>query len=303
MKVKVSAGLATVASLFALWIAAGGQLTPPPTPTPTPTPTPVPGACLAASNCYPKPPGTAGDGVVGIPTGTVLVPCGSTATISANNTVIDSCIYTGYLNIKGTNVTIRNSRIMGAIQNTDAGTFTIEDSEIGPDSGCNSDVALLRWANYTARRNYMHGNGDGMRFAGDNIIAQDNFIATCDLPGDHSDGIQGNFSGVNNTVDHNTIDLRGSTNGPNAAVFFADNSVSATITNNLLLAGPSVALKVHDDHTPDIGPWIVTGNRLNGSTRTTNTECAAATMIWSGNYQVTVNSDYTIATTGSLVNC
>lgn len=264
----------------------------------------VAGRCTAADNCFPKPPGK-GLGATGIPPGTSLKPCGGSETISNNNAVIDSCVFTGSLTITGTHVTIRRSRIMGSIEGAETGTYTITDSEIGPDSGCASEVALLRWQNYTARRNYLHGNGDGMRFAGNNIVAKDNFIATCDLPGDHSDGIQGNTSGKNNAITHNTIDLSGSVNGPNAALFFADDSKSAKITDNLLIARSrdSVALKVNDDHSPDVGPWVVTGNRLQGLALTTNTECRAATMTWAGNRQVTVNRMYGITSTRGVVNC
>jgi hypothetical protein len=144
-----------------------------------------------------------------------------------------------------------------------------------------------------------------MRFAGDDIVARDNLIATCDRPGDHSDGIQGDDSGEHNVIDHNTIDLRRSTHGPNGAVFFADDSRSATITDNLLIApsNDAYALRVHDDHSPDVGPWDVTGNRLVGNATTTNTECHAPTITWRNNRAVTVDKHYDITRTRSVVSC
>jgi hypothetical protein len=300
MRVKIGAGVATVAALLVLWLTGGGDLVPP---VPTPTPIPTPGPCLASNDCFPKPPG-GGDGATGVPTDVTLTNCGSSATISVAGTTIDACTYTGNLRITANDVTIRNSRIMGSIE-TIALNTVIEDNEIGPSTGCASLVALVRWSNYTARRNYIHGNSDGFRYSGDDIIAEDNFVTTCDLPGDHSDGLQADGSGQNNIVHHNTIDIRAATYGPNAPVFFADNSESGTVTDNLLITSTQgvYALRLHDDHSPDIGPWIVTGNRLVGKVRTINTECGASTMTWNENRTVTVNPDYTIASTGSLVNC
>ena len=223
-------------------------------------------------------------------------------TVRTRRKVIDGCRYTGNVTIAADGVRIRNSRILGAIRTQGGATdfrFTVEDSEIGPEEGCGSFEALIGVRNYVARRNYLHSNGDGFRLAGDDITIKHNFVETCDLPGDHSDGIQGFGTGAKNVVDHNTIDLRGSRNGPNAPIFIADYSRSATITDNLLISrgNRSAALRVHDDRDPDVGPWIVTGNRLVGGVITTNTECRAATMRWSDNRQVQIDGDYEVIET------
>lgn len=303
--------VAGTVALSAIVVAVGGGENFPPAPTPTATATGTP-TCEASSDCFPKPQGSALAGVAGIPPGTSLTACGSDATISTPNAVIDGCTYTGSLTITADNVTIRNSRIKGSISNnTFPGpyhSFTVQDSDIGPDSGCSSAEALIGASNYTARRNYVHGNGDGFRAAYDgNLIVQDNFILLCSNVLDHSDGIQG-FGATQDDgtilVDHNTFDQRPAAS-VTAPVFFADNSEGATITNNLLLAinNTSKALKLNDDHSPDVGPWVVTGNRMIGVAETINSECTAPKWTWTNNRQVTVNSDYTIATTGSVVNC
>jgi hypothetical protein len=273
----------------------------------TPTPTPTQGACLASANCFPKPTNT-GLGATGIPAGTTLKSCGSSATLSTSNAVIDGCTYTGSITVTGTNVTIRNSRIYGSIR-TAAGSanasFTIENSELGATSGCSSYEALIGVQNYTARRNYLHSNGDGFRVAGDNVTIEDNFVTLCSNAGDHSDGIQGYFGGLRVLVNHNTIDQRPAAS-VTAPIFFADDSESATVTNNLLLAinTSAYALRIHDDHAPDIGPWNITGNRMVGTKLTTNTECGASTTKWTDNRNVTVDKNYDIVTTStSLVGC
>lgn len=283
--------------------------TPTATPSPTATPTPVPeqGACTASEDCYPKPPNS-GPGSVGIPNGTTLKNCGNSTTITAANTVIDGCTYTGSLTIAANNVTIRNSRIQGSIRSQGSATkyhFTVEDSEIGPSSGCGSFEALIGVQNYTARRNYLHNNGDGFRVSGDNVTIEDNFVLLCSNAGDHSDGIQGYYAGRNITIDHNTIDQRPVKTGANADIFFADGSRSCTCTNNLLIAPSTnnLALRIHDDSTPDTGPWIITGNRLIGGKSTTATDCNAPTITWADNRTITLTTNYAIATKGNAVNC
>jgi hypothetical protein len=307
MRVLVGVGLAITATLLALWITARGDV---PLPVPTPTPTPEASAsakrsaCSVADDCYPKPPGS-GDGSTGIPAGISLANCGSSATISTPGAVIDACTYTGSLTIAANNVTIRNSRIHGSVRTQGDGSgfrFTVEDSEIGPSSDCGTYEALVGVRNYTARRDYIHGNGDGFRVSGDNVTIEDSFVQTCDLPDDHSDGVQGLAGGSDIVIHHNTIDLRGSTHGPNASVFFADSSESATVTDNLLVS-PSSAMKISADADPDIGPWVITGNRVIGSVATTGTECGAVTTTWSDNRTVTIDKDYKITSIGSPVNC
>src|SRR3954452_7527574 len=217
-------GVSVAAMIAAVLAGVGGRGAPTPTPTATftraltATATSTRSNCLASANCFPKPINT-GAGATGIPPGTTLKACGGDVTLSVDHQTVNACRYAGNVTITADNVTIRNSRIVGGAENVGA-KFLIEDSEIGPDTcGDGTIPALVRWGSYTARRNYVHGNGDGMRFSGNNIVATDNFISTCDNPGDHSDGIQGHKSGINNTVEHNTIDLRGSLNGPDAAVF------------------------------------------------------------------------------------
>lgn len=257
-----------------------------------------PKGCAAVRGCFPKPPGH-GLGSTGIPSGTKLRDCGGDVKIEVADKVIDGCRYTGNVLVAAQDVTIRRSRILGAVRTAEdvsqAG-FTLEDSEIGPDDGCATFEALVGTTNYTARRNYLHGNGDGFRVSGDDITIRGNFVATCDRPGDHSDGIQGFGAGRDIRIDHNTVDLRGSTNGPTAPLFIADNSSSAEITDNLLISGGSrkAALRVHDDHTPDVGPWVVTGNRLVGTTGTTKTDCYAETMTWTDNRSVVLDADYRV---------
>jgi hypothetical protein len=241
----------------------------------------------------------------GIPAGTTLRSCGSTVTLSTANAVIDGCTYTGNVTVTAQNVTIKNSRLKGQVWTQGSGSYTLLDSDIGPDSGCNGQTAL-GFGNYTAKRVKIHNFGDGVRASGSNIVFEDSLILGCSNAGDHADGVQGYQGGTNIKINHNTIDLRAAAPYVTSPIFFADNSRAATVTNNLLLGG-GYTLRIHDDFTPDQGPWVITGNRIgqnswvNGPVATTNTECNKAT--WSDNRLVTVDANYTVLTTGALVNC
>jgi len=240
----------------------------------------------------------------GVPGGTSLKSCGSNVTLSTSNQVIDGCTYTGDVTVTGKNVTIQKSRIYGQVWTSGSGSYTLLDSDIGPPSGCNSQTAL-GFGDYTARRVFIHNFGDGVRVSGSNITFEDSFILLCSNPGDHSDGVQGYQGGTNVTIRHNTIDQRPAKD-VTSPIFFADNSEAATVTNNLLMGG-GYTLRIHDDFTPDHGPWVITGNRIvanswnGGPVSTINTECSKTT--WTDNRLVTIDSNYNVLTTGALVNC
>jgi hypothetical protein len=253
----------------------------------------------AQTDCFPTPSST------GVPPGTNLTTV-SSATLSTPGQVMDGWLVTGTVTIAANNVVIRNSEIRGGIHNRNGESFTIEDSTVGPTSGCNGNDAI-GYSNYTARRVRLRNFGDGFRVSGSNILIEDSYMLLCSNPGDHSDGVQGYGGGTNVTVRHNTIDQRNAQD-VTSPIFFADNSRSATVENNLL-AGGGYTLRIHDDANPDIGPWRIVGNRLvdqawqHGAKNTTNTQCTASTMTWSDNRLVTIDSGYNILSLGATVGC
>jgi hypothetical protein len=262
----------------------------------------APSGCLAIDGCFPKPPG-GGRGAAGIPATTVLAPCGGNTTLEVADAIIDGCEYQGSLIIAADNITIRNSRIHGSVRTQGDESnyrFTLERSEIGPERGCGDYDSLIGVRNFVARGNYVHSNSDAFRVSGDDVVIEDNFVELCDVPGDHSDGVQGLHGGENVLVHHNTIDQSKAKHGPNAAVFFADESRSASVTDNLLIS-PTFAIKLSDDFTPDAGPWVVTGNRMVGDAATVGTDCSTTT--WSDNRAVTVSPDYEVESTGDALDC
>lgn len=238
----------------------------------------------------------------GVPLGTTLSTV-SSVTLSTPGQVLDSKLVTGDVTITASNVVIKNSEIRGRVNNQN-GSFTIQDSLVGPTSGC-TNIEAVGYSNYTARRVYLRNVGDGFRVSGSNVLVEDSFVMLCSKPGDHSDGVQGYGGGTNVIIRHNTIDQRNAQD-VTSPIFFADNSESAIIQNNLL-AGGGYTLRLHDDFSPDHGPWEATGNRIvngawtGGPVLTTNTNCATTT--WSDNRLVTIDSNYNVLTLGSTVSC
>lgn len=247
----------------------------------------------------------------GVPAGTTLKSCGSSITVTTDGTVIDKCLYTGNVVIDARNVTISNSEIRGVVKMT-SGSFTITDSTVGPPTGCQSNSTSSAGAvghhDYVARRVHIRNTNEGFRAAGaSNVRIEDSYVHLCSVSGDHTDGFQAYQSQQNIVLNHNTIDLRNASN-VTAAIFFADYSDSGTATNNLLMGG-GYTLRVHDDNSPDIGPWVITGNRIVdgswrvGPTYNANLECSGSKTTWSDNRLVKIDSNYNILSVGGLVNC
>jgi hypothetical protein len=260
---------------------------------PEPEPPPVP------TGAYPTPDTT------GVPSGVVLRSCGSSVTLSTAGQVVSGCIYTGTVTVTANNVTIRNSEIHGKVSRSKSGSFTIEDSTVGPPTGCSNADGQIQYSHYTARRVKVRNTGDAFRVSGPNVLIEDSFVLLCSRPGDHSDGVQGYGGGNNVVIRHNTIDQRPAAD-VTSPIFFADKSRSAVVQNNLIMGG-GYSLRIHDDANPDVGPWVVAGNRIvDGSWRygpasTTNTNCS--TMTWSDNRLVTIDAGYSVTSLGAVVPC
>ena len=254
-------------------------------------------AAANAQTAWPTPSTT------GVPAGTVLTTV-SSVTLSSSGQVLDSRLVTGDVTVAASNVVIKNSEIRGRVINSGGGSFTIQDSLVGPATGC-ANIEAVGYQNYTARRVRMRNVSDGFRVSGNNILIEDSFVLLCSSPGDHSDGIQAYGGGMNVIVRHNTIDQRNAQD-VTSPIFFADSSKSAIVENNLLMGG-GYTLRIHDDYNPDVGPWVVMGNRIvsgawqYGAVNTVNTNCATTT--WSDNRLVTIDGNYNILGYGALVNC
>jgi hypothetical protein len=229
----------------------------------------------------------------------------------------------GSINVMAEDVYMERVRVHGRIWNQHSVggqlrqfNMTVVNSTIGDPS-----FDLARTADgtvgpgrYKIFRSELYGL-DGFRVskpqngASNDVVIQDNYFQATQSAcsdGFHLDGVQGYFGGQNVTVSHNTLDVRAPC-GVNAGVFFADNSESAVVTDNLIISN-GFTLRIHDDHTPDVGPWIIARNLISnngwGPSLTTNTECGnPRTMLWAGNALVAVNGNYDVVGLGSEVFC
>lgn len=281
---------------------------------------------VAAVGCEPVPPemmGYPSPARVGTPAGwTPTTTHQGDLDITVAGTVVEDIEVNGSINVKANDVTIRRARVNGRVW-TQHGTanglrqfsVTVEDSVLGGTSEAMSrrtTEGVIGPGNYTIRHSELYGS-DGFRVSqpaggGTNdVLAEDNFfranVVDCSQ-GYHKDGVQGYGGGQNVTFRHNTIEATGC--GVTAAVFFANNSKSATVEDNLLI-GAGYTLRIHDDANPDVGPWNITGNRIvpsgYGPVNNNGTDCSASSMNWADNRLATVDANYDLTTTGNLVPC
>jgi hypothetical protein len=268
---------------------------PTPTASPTPSPTPPPGG-------WPTPATT------GVPAGTTLTggaPCSITAA-----GVYTARRWTCRVEVGVPGVVIRDSELVAGIQVNGPGSFVIEDSTIGPASGCTSGEAM-RDRRFTAKRVHVRNFTDGARSEGPNVVVEDSYFQLRECSSaDHGDAFQGcqppNCSGTEPNTGavfrHNTVDQpNGSVlDGITANVFWSDGSVNGLVFTDNLLKGGGYTIRIHagSGHT-------VTGNRIvDGSWRWGPADCEhAGTMTWSDNRLVTLGTGYSVASTGAAVSC
>jgi len=223
--------------------------------------------------------------------------------------VLTDCVFTGNVTITttGNGATYRFSRFQGQVIHNGSGTLTVEYSDFGPASGCQNYDDSFYGSNYTVRYSRFNTHvSEGPRISGSNILIEENFIGPmCANPGDHADGIQGYDGGTNVLIRHNTVDIRPA-QYVTSAIFMADNSQTARVEDNLAMGG-GYTIRLHDDFTPDHGPWTLLRNRIvdrawtGGPMINTGTIFTALTCI--DNRLVAIDNSYRVTSVGRLVNC
>jgi hypothetical protein len=228
--------------------------------------------------------------------------------VAEEGAVVDGYLVTGSIEVAADDVTIRNSRVYGRIWNESGGVIhgglLVEDVEIGPEQGVggNSNGALGP-ASYTARRVEIHGVPEGFRvgarsLGGGPVVIEDSYVRLDVVPGEdnHMDAVQG-YDGAFVTLRHNTLDARAT--GTNAAVFIADDSLGATVVDNLLIGGAYVLRLLPD---PGADYPVVTGNRIVADTWDWGpTQVDDCTIVgeWSDNRLATIDPSYRVTDVGA----
>ncbi|MEJ3747156.1 hypothetical protein WEI85_28220 [Actinomycetes bacterium KLBMP 9797] len=280
---------------------AGKALGAAPTPSASPTPTPkasaspdkpATGGGRCALPAYPSPSCT------GVPDGTKLTTINGEYAATKAGEVISGKRITGRVSIRAKNVVIRDSELLAGVNNfTGSGSYpyTIEDSTVGPASGCYGDFAIGA-ENFTARRVLIRNSSDGFRVSGDNILIEHSFAKVCTDSSNHSDGIQGHNGGSNVVIRHNTVDQRGVENAT-SPIFIADGSQGAKVADNLLMGGGYV-VRLHD------GSFTFENNAVVDKAwgyGPVYSNCGAIT--WRGNKLVQIDQNYRVTKSLSALNC
>jgi hypothetical protein len=245
-------------SVEVVW--AGTKPTPTSTPTPTPTATSTPTSTPTSTATPSKPTspspttskGTAPAGRpllpnypsasnTGVPKGTSLKSSGSLV-ITKSGTVVDGLDVSGIIQVKASNVTIKNTRVRGAgwwsVDIDDGVTgVVVKDCEINGRGTSGRENSMGIMGPGTFLRNNIYGVENGVT-PGSGSLVQDNYIHDLGAPGDpHYDGIQIDGARSNITILHNTVINQF---GQTAAVMI-DNYFgpirSVTVENNYLAGG------------------------------------------------------------------
>jgi len=261
--------------------------------------------CLATNNCYPKPVNS-GVGATGVPVG--HTPASSCTTSPASGAILTDCLFTNGVTIttSGSGATYRFSEFRGMVTHTGSGTLTVEYSNFGPTSGCQTYDNSFTGGNYVIRFSRFNTHvSEGPRDADNNILIEENFIGPmCSNPGDHADGVQGFGGGTNVKILHNTFDMRTATD-TTANVFMADNSLAADVENNLFM-GAGYGLRLHNDTADASSLWIAIGNRFVSGSFGFGT-FISSNITWttncSDNRNVTIDASYNITSVGSIIGC
>lgn len=195
--------------------------TKPPTTTPPPT-TPPP---TTPTTGWPDANNT------GVPAGVLLTTYTGPCTITTANTVIDSKTVNCTLSIRAANVTIRNSRINGGIENGTGAqpgrSFTVTDTDIF--TGTNTTGIAESY--YTALRVDISGGNRGANCFTDCTV-RDSYIHGNRVTGDiHASGLR---AGMNTTYVHNYLQCTVGGNCSADLTGYPDFSITTnwTITGN-----------------------------------------------------------------------
>jgi len=265
-------------------------VTPPPTTPPTPAPT---GSSTCPLPKYPTP-SCAGLTTAKKATCTTFTTHSGDFSTTANSQTISCMKITGGIIIRNTGIKIRNVEVAGDV--TGSG-FTIEDSTVGPASGCaNNTEGYIGDINFTMSRVYLRNVSEGVRIGGSNSIIQDSYLKLCNPnnSGAHADGIQVYDAGPakNIVINHNVVDMRGVIY-VTAPIFIptdraeqGNDGLTATVTNNVV-AGGGFGLQMPGDRPMTL--TAVTGNKVVDGTWEYDPIDVTCSRVgaWSGNAVVT----------------
>ena len=273
-------------------------------PTAAPTPTASPSAGGAAGGTTPPSTNPARHGCVsnpgacgypttataGVPAGTALTVINGDFTVTTNGAVVAGKEVHGCIEVRATNVTIRNTRIIGpcafGVSTYSAGGTTVLDRvEINCTDGHGTGLA---GPNFAARAVYIHDCENALEI-NDNSSVVDSVLSARDgTPTSHADGIQSQ-GGNNVVIRHNTLLVQGGTNAITSAII-----TNPTQNNGWLIADNLIGGGGYTLYCPTQGTnFTVRDNRfvpaksgpLYSAKYGLTDACNHAGITWAGNYQ------------------
>ena len=249
---------------------------PPPAPAPAPAPAPVPpppppAQPPAAPQLQPS--GEPGPATTGVPDGTVLRQYNGDMTITQDGTVIDGMDIHGFVDVRASNVTIRNSIIRGSDPGQenrslisaygDHVNLVVQDATLAGAVRSNN-LDGLKGKNFTAVRLDISGVVDTVQILGDNSTVRDSWLHdNLHLPDTrrsggytHDDSIQIE-GGRNILVQHNSLN-----DAENAAVMITQNvaGTSDVDINANWISGGGCSINVDEKGRGPIQGLVISNN-------------------------------------------
>ena len=205
----------------------------------------------------------------GVPAGTALKASGS-ITVSTAGTVISGLDINGCVDVKASNVVIKNSRITCGRTTPAVRVYSgvtnllVEDSEI---DGAGTSPACIGYGEYTLFRSNLHDCVDGVEVGRDTAIEYSYVHDLSRGSGTHDDAIQ-TLGGVNILIVGNTLQAyRADTDDPmNASIqtgHLNENLTNALVAYNYMDGG-NYTVNAGADSTNGykISGYVFTGNRF-----------------------------------------
>jgi hypothetical protein len=222
----------------------------------------------------------------GVPAGKALTVVNGGMEITTDGQVVDGVEIRGCVDVNASNVTIRNSRIVGqcsyGIDTYNSNSVTIERVEINCSVGRGTGIA---GPNFAAKAVHIHDCENGLEINSNSSIVDSVIAAREGASEAHGDGIQSQ-GGNNVTIRHNTL-LE--TNPVTSAIITNPTKNSSWLIEDNLLGGGAYTL-----YCPEQGTnFVVRNNRfvqaktgtLYSAAYGLTDACNHSGVTWTGNYR------------------
>ncbi len=273
-----------------------------PTVAPTPTGSPsgggssggstAPSASPSEHGCASNP-GACGyptTATAGVPAGTALTVINGGLTITTNGAVISGKEIHGCVDVRASNVTIRNSRIIGPCGSYGVGTYSaggttiLDRVEINCTDGRSTGIA---GPNFAAHAVYVHDCENALEINSNSSVVDSVLTARDGAPTSHGDGIQAQ-DGTNVVIRHNTLLVPGGSDSITSAIITNPTQDNGWLIEDNLMGGGGYTL-----YCPEQGTnFVVRNNRfvppklgtLYSAKYGLTDACNHPGITWTGNY-------------------